>query len=245
MKNRDGRVRIRVFLILIAVISLFVFLNFKTDFFNVKSIVVVDNSQLTIEQIQVASGAIGENIFALRQKDVKANLELHPYIKQAEVSKKYPSGLKIEVIERREVLEIKDGDTYVYVDEDGKVLKVLAKPLGKKLPILKGPTIQNYEIGDDAVFENQEAIQTALSILGEAESLGYLEDVDEIVIKGENDLIIRTNLGINVAFGEVDAIKYKISFIHEILEELEANNINSGTLYLNKGKNPVFVPQSE
>lgn len=245
MKNRYGRVRVKVFLFLLVFAALFIFLNFKTDFFNVKKVIVDGNLELTAEQVEFASGAVDENIFAIKKKKIKDNLEMHPYIKTASVSKKYPSSIKVSIIERKEVLEIKDKDVYVYVDEEGKVLKILSKPLEKKLPILKGPKVKNYEIGGSIVFEDESAIETALSILGEAEVLGYLSDVEEIILNGEKDLLIRTNLGIKVAFGEVDAIKYKISFIHEILEELESNNINSGTLYLDKGKNPVFVPQNE
>jgi len=236
---------IKFIMFLILMISGFIFLNLKTTFFNVKHIEVIGSSELTIEQVQIASGINLDNIFRLKSSEIENNLKEHPYIKDAKLKKRFPNKVLISIIERKEVLEIIDLDTYVYVDEDGKVLKILSMPLDKQLPVLKGPKVKSYQIGQSITFENELEIDMALKILGVSEELGYLEDIEKMVIESENKIFIDTNLGIKVAFGDEYKIKYKISFMHEILNTLAEKNITAGTLYLNKGEDPVFVPQDQ
>lgn len=198
---------------------------------------------MTADQVSIASGINEENIFKLKMKFIEENLNKHPYIKSSIVKRQVPNRILIKIVERSEVLEIIDSGTYVYVDEDGKVLKILSKPLDKILPVLEGPKVKSYQIGKNIVFENEFQIDIALKILGASKSLGYLNDISRILMEDGKDIFIDTKNGIKVAFGTENKIKYKISFMHEILTSLETQNMTKGTLYLDKGEDPVFVPQ--
>ena len=53
--------------------------------------------------------------------------------------------------------------------------------------------------------------------------------------------MIELNNGVKVAFGTIDNVKYKLSFLFNILEDVEKRNINVKQILLNKGSNPIIV----
>ena len=78
--------------------------------FNIQTIEVVGNKQISKEEIKSLSGIeIYENLFKVINKKVENNIKENAYINTVKVSKKIPDRIHIEV-EEREVLfdEVKD-----------------------------------------------------------------------------------------------------------------------------------------
>lgn len=231
----------RSVLLFIIFIIVFFILNFKTNFFCIKNKKVFGTKILDENQIVLASGLkADDNIFVTSKKELEMNIEKHPYVKKAIVKKRLPNKVIINVEEREEFVEIRQSDFYVYIDEEGSVLKVVSERLDKSLPILVGLNVKKSLAGESIEFEENLEIQSIIELLTELKKNSLASNIK--VIEIAKDFSIKLKLeNITVAFGDFKDIKYKVSFLNEILQSLSEKGLEKGTIYFDKGKNPVFI----
>ena len=138
MQKRRAIKKMTTFLLLLLLlIGAFVYF-LLSPVFNVKTIEVVNNKNLTTEQISNASGiCINENMFKFSKNEVKKNILSNPYIEDAKISrKKFSNKVQIDVKERNATLMLEYGNSYVYINNQGYILEI--SPIKLDTPILKG-----------------------------------------------------------------------------------------------------------
>jgi cell division protein FtsQ len=107
--------------------------------FNISSIALTGQTQLTREQILAAAGVTGRtSLLFLNADDARIRLKANPWIADATVLKLYPDRLHISVTERKAyALWQKDGRVSV-IARDGAVLETYVSAPFARLPMVVG-----------------------------------------------------------------------------------------------------------
>lgn len=226
-------------LLLISLIFIMFVLALNTDFFIIDNIKVLGNNKIS-EDIIISASSINfeENIFKISTRNGKKNIENLSYIKEVEIKRKFPKGISIEIIERKEIIQIKEISSYVLIDINGYILDIVDVQ-NEKLPLFFGFNIENKKAGDN-VFDEIEDDEKKGFIL-ESESIKILHKMKEIDMVDNNNVNILLNDGIPVAFGTLDDVKYKLNLLNEILIDIEKKQIPCKMILMNKGDNPIIV----
>ena len=100
---------------------------------------------------------LGNNIAEINLKDISSKIEQHPYVKAARVSKRLPSQLMVEIVER-EPIAILQIEPMILLDTDGVVLPNIDNVKIYNLPIMTNfnPAISLYPIGQKTLSKNVE-----------------------------------------------------------------------------------------
>ncbi|MEM9554096.1 MAG: FtsQ-type POTRA domain-containing protein [Acidobacteriota bacterium] len=117
----------------------------------------------------------GVNLWRLDLEAADAALRRHPWVDSVALTKKLPSTLVVQVVERREVALWRGSEGIVYIDADGRpIAPWQARDGGVDLPILSG------ELGD---------LGAGLALLRELAAVdpAWLDDLSEIEILGQRD----------------------------------------------------------
>ncbi|RKD34301.1 cell division protein FtsQ/DivIB [Thermohalobacter berrensis] len=237
-----------IFTLLLLFVTTFLILLTKTSFFNVSEIKIIGNEQLTEDKIIMASGlTIEENIFKIDTEKMEKNLISHPYIKKTKVKRIFPNKLSIYIEERKEIAAISYIGSYIYLDNEGIVLNILSDKKDN-LIVVDGLKIKNMSIGKKIMLEDNQDIDKLLNFLKDCKKNDLIKEISRINIDNKFNIKLTMNSGLNVAFGNLYNVKYKVSFLIKILEDLnkkaEKKNIilKDSTLYFTKGDDPIFKP---
>lgn len=235
-KIKKNKIKLTI-MSLILLLAVFFIMISQTTIFNVKKIIVEGNREISKEKIVLASGIVmGENIFKLDIKNSKENLLLHPYIKGIEIKRDLPNKLIIKISEREEIAAINYLNSYAYIGFDGLVLDILKDKKDNKVPLLSGLAIEHPSIGSRVIYKQKNKTQSddVTNFIEECSKKGIKEKIKSIVFNNNKDINIILSSGINVTFGTLDNVEYKLTFLLETLKDLEKRNINAKNIYLNK-----------
>ncbi|NMB27533.1 MAG: FtsQ-type POTRA domain-containing protein [Tissierellia bacterium] len=238
--KRKARKRILKLFLFILILTLLYLFIFKTSFFNIKNIKVMGNHKMDYDKIVKASMCIqGENIFKINKRLGEESLNRLPYIKQSKIKRKLPKEIVIEIEEREEIAIIPYIGSFVYIDEEGYILSIEEKGGKVKLPQIFGLDLIDLEVGENLFKQLEDDNVVDFILLSKQAKL--LSLMKYINFSDSNNTMIELNNGVKVAFGTIDNVKYKLSFLFNILEDVEKRNINVKQILLNKGSNPIIV----
>lgn len=238
-RRRHKRRLITSIVLVITAITLFI-LSF-TSIFTVDSIEVKGNTHYSAEEIISMGHAVpGKNlIYHPGKKEIKEYLERNPYIKKAEVKRKLPSTLVIEVEERTQLMALKYDDDYLILDREGILLqKSRSKP---KLTLIEGNVITKIKLGENLGTENEELLKKSISFVQMmADSDLYYVKVnlsdartarayvyDTLLVRGGYDILMD-----NMKNGR----------LHLVLDKLFSDSIRRGTITFTEDGTASFMP---
>ncbi len=167
----------------------------------------------------------GENIFKISKKrGGEENLERLPYIKEAKVNRKLPKSIIIHVEEREEVAIIPYIGAFVYIDEEGgNILSIKEKIDQETLPQIFGIELVDVAPGENLF--NGEKRQAYREFITLSKQSNLLKLMKYINLYDDNNIKIELIDGIKVAFGPLDNVKYKLSFLYEIIKDMEKKEV--------------------
>ncbi|CCQ95845.1 putative Cell division protein DivIB [[Clostridium] ultunense Esp] len=236
----EKRKRILKFLLFVLILILLYLFAFKTNFFSIRNIEVVGNKKTSYDQVIKASMCNkGENIFKINKKKGKESLERLPYIREARIKRKLPKGIIIQIDERKEIAVIPYIGSFVYVDKEGYILAVEKKIEEASLPQIFGLKLEDFELGSNLYsLLKREGIEEFIAYSQQSNLLSLMKYIN---FTDNNNTMIELKDGIKVAFGPLNNVKYKLSFLNNILEDIDEKDINVKKILLNKGDNPIVV----
>ncbi|NLV76269.1 MAG: FtsQ-type POTRA domain-containing protein [Tissierellia bacterium] len=241
-RRKMRRKRILKFILFILILSFAYLFIFKTDIFHIQNIQVIGNKKMTNDEILKASTYMkGENIFKISKKRGEENLERLPYIKEAKVNRKLPKSIIIHVEEREEVAIIPYIGAFVYIDEEGNILSIKEKIDQETLPQIFGIELVDVAPGENLF--NGEKRQAYREFITLSKQSNLLKLMKYINLYDDNNIKIELIDGIKVAFGPLDNVKYKLSFLYEIIKDMEKKEVTVKQIFLNKGDNPIVVTE--
>ena len=127
-----------------------------TVWFKIKNFAINSNELYSSDQIINATGiSIDDNLILISSNKAEMRIETNlPYIKKAEVKRKFPDTVVINVTAAEEQAVVEIGDTLYIVDEDFKVLKSVTE-VQDGLPIIKGISSTDVKVGSILTFDEQ------------------------------------------------------------------------------------------
>ena len=182
-RKRFNKKRIVLVVAIIAVIVISALVVALLAFvFKAKNITVTNETGFYSNEEILAAAGIEQNKGFLSiwpgscEKKVEKNL---PYVGDLEVKRKFPDTVEVTVNYTSEVFAIKNGGTYVLLNEDGKVLKTEAPDRGSAA-VVEGLSLSSVVLGKNATFadiERETEIATDNTIEKETEAAETQPDV--------------------------------------------------------------------
>ena len=175
----------------------------------------------------------GENLLQLEETRVQQAMLVHPWVKSAQVKKRYPKGLHIHLEEYREVAILALGDLYL-VDEGGKPFKRVQPNEQMNLPLITGVDREGFV---DNPEQSQLVLKTALAAVRafRAEAQG----LSEVRMEGQEAVLV-LNSGQEVLLGE-SGFEKKLRKLKRIQEELQQRELLAQVIRLNNRVRPERV----
>lgn len=235
IKRRRNFFRFILSLILTSLLMIFAL---KTDFFVINDIKVIGNKNITKDILIKASDInIGENIFKISIRSGEKNIKKLSYTKEINIMRKFPKSIAIEIIERKEMAQIKDISSFIFIDEEGQVLDI--KDNNKEnLPIIIGLKIKNKKPGNN-IFSDIDS-KKKLDFIKVGYDIGLLQKIKKVDMADNNNIKLTLIDDIGVAFGTLDNVKYKLDLLDEILNDLRKDQIPVKMILMDKGDNPII-----
>ena len=150
---------------------------------------------LLLEQSKLSPGA---SLLAIRPGQVERALMAHPWIAKAEVSRKWPNSLHLQIQERDPVALVQFGEELLYMDRQGMIFKPLSPGDPHNFPVITGLTPDNLK---HPAGNMPEVVAQAFQLMDELKKTPpplNLENISEIHVDLERGFTLYAN-GVGVA----------------------------------------------
>lgn len=220
-----------------------------TVFFMAEQITVTfpkDFKRYSTQQVVDASGLeIGKNLFLSDKKGAeKKIIEAFPYVKDASVEISLPDTLEIIITQANPRCYAQLGKNYMIIGDNDRILEIKKESDKLNLPMLKGIEIQSGNVGDKAVFKNENSKQILFKLIDSAKACG-LTDISEIDMTSMANITLSYEKRIKIIVGTHEDIEYKLKTAKTIITE-KLSKEDTGTLDVslcNSGKKQSsFLP---
>lgn len=199
---------------------------------------VTGNDRVTSEEIQELSGLEpGTNIFALSTTDAARRIEEHPWISSAKVSRRLPSQVSIEVVERQAQALLRLGSLYL-IDGEGAIFKELAPEDPVDLPTITGVSQERL---DGELPGARADLNEALALLRLYEESGLDEryPLSEIHLEPDGSLSIYTeDEATHIRLGR-PPFRRKLRRLARLMGELRSRQAVADYVYLEESDDQV------
>lgn len=241
-KKRYFRIFSRFF-IFFSFIFLIVFALKNSNFFDVTSITIEGNKNVSSAKIKkVTDLHKGSKFFVVSKKDRIKKLKKVPYIEDAKISYSLRGRVKIKVKERLPYYQI-DANDYLLVDDNFRILENSDKKRDN-LVNLSGFNVENPQAGNYILTnkEDQEKRNLLLELRNDEYSLrGNIRDIELL----DSISTFTTVDGIKIEFGSYSNIEYKLKMLSLILKDISTTNKNAVLIQMEKGDSPVLITDGE
>ncbi|KZL94176.1 cell division protein FtsQ/DivIB [Clostridium magnum] len=242
LRRRRKKKLQKTLLLFTLMISLCAILCLKLPYFNIKTIQVLGNKNISQSNIiSLSKISTGNNIFYIDLKDSENNILSNPYIYSAEIIRKLPSTVQISVKEREAVFyNVKDNMNLV-IDKNAIVLQQREDIRGMKLIKLDGLDYNKVELGkiiNDADSRRVDVVKALGDIIESNKILG----ITSIDVSSSVDIKIYYG-NILIKIGNEDDIDKKMNKALNMIERKEIKGAK-GYIDVSFEGNPVFFIQN-
>ncbi|MFR5682662.1 MAG: cell division protein FtsQ/DivIB [Clostridia bacterium] len=237
-KDKKKILRRKIFLfilkwtVLIALLIGSIIFVMLTPAFNVLTINVSGNEKITTEEIISLSGLkLNENTYKMSVNRAKDAIKENPYIAKVEVKRRLPSTINIEVVERKENFMLEFVNSYVYINNQGYILKIANEKIDK--PIIKGYTTPAEDIKEGNRLNNEDLarLEKVLMIVETANSNGIGELLTKIDISNKEDYLMIFDEKQKIAhIGDCSNLSTRMLYVKAILGKEEGH---AGQIFVN------------
>ena len=204
--------------------------------------VLVDGARRRTPQQIAAGGAItiGANIFALDLRNAGARIAQDPWIERAIVTRKLPSTISINVIEREPAALVALGGDLYLATRDGDLFKKMGQEDPVDLPIITGIAMSQVETDRKGVVL---AVRRALDVTDEADRTGIAKryPIEELHLRKDGSLVVTVGReAIALSLGQ-PPYRDKMQEASRILNELARRKANASVIFLDNDAHPERV----
>lgn len=222
-----------LFLIFLALASI-VYSLYSHSYMKISNIYITGNKATDDGDIIAEIGnPIGENILLYKPEENEASIKKLPYIENARIKKVFPNLLNINVEEDYPLFFQNIDGTDFYISNKGILL---GEDIGEydktSLKEIKGANLRK-EIG-----ENFTGSDASLNFLRSIQGFSYFNEVNQLNLENKAQIGIMLN-DIDVKFGDLNDIDYKLKILDNILNDAREKSIELTAIDLDNGDNPI------
>ena len=243
-KRRKVILKILRWLTLIGIIIGGIIYTMLSPIFGIKNINVNGNTKIASDTIISLSGlSIDQNIFDFWTSDVIESIKTNAYINKVQVERKFPDTINIYVTEREATFNLKIGNAYAYINNQGYILEINSNK--QNLPVVIGYKTESNQIqpGNRLNTEDLERLTDVLKIMEAASSANskITETISEIDITDRTNYILKLEKEKKIVhLGDASNLGTKMLWINKFLEEEKKSE---GVIFVNmdlNNENPYF-----
>ena len=209
------------------------------DLLRVKAIRFEGLSRATPEQLlELSPVQRGDHLLFLDVRAMEAGLRRHPWVAWAEVRRRFPPALEVQVVERRPAALVNLGELYL-VDDRGEVFKRAAPGDGLDLPVVTGIEREAW-VERRAELEPLLGAALALVRRWSERGLDARAKVSEIHVDPNYGTTLWSDDGLEVRLGQGD-IEEKLTRLDRVLTALAAEGQRAEVLHLDNRRRPDWV----
>ncbi|MGG5462481.1 cell division protein FtsQ/DivIB [Clostridium sp. B9] len=239
LKKKRKKTRKKIILLSIILVVVLGLILIKTPYFNIKKVVVNNNSVITKEKVIEENAVLNQNIFLVNTAALKDKILSNPYIKDVKISRKLPNELVVNVQERNATFVVNDGTDFYVLNENLVIMEKKKSMDGLQLPLLTGLKIENRFLGEP-ISKDSERL-TVLKEIGEALNENKIK-VDSVDVTDLNNIVI--NKGeVKILLGDEEGLEGKLVKMVNILKD-PACNFEKGYIDISFNGNPVIYNES-
>lgn len=217
-----------------------------TVFFQIENISVADNNVYSKEEIlSICTIDKGENLFLADTKKAKIKIEENlPYVYEAQIKRKLPSSIEVNIIEANPAYVIdSEQEEYVLLDDRFKVLEIISQ-LPSNIILIEKAETKSVELGKTVDFTEEKTLE-CLQSLADAIKVCNFEEATMISSKGLNQNYIMYDNRIRFDLGDCEELENKIFKGLAACDELNQNNPEvKGVLKINNDKSIYFTDET-
>ena len=236
-KSYVKKVQIIIFIFLIGIL-LFLF----SPICKLKMIVVLGDNTLTQEEL-IKLGKIQTNrsIYLISTSAIESRLTENPYVKNANITRKFPNKLIADLNMREEVATVNFEEGFVIIDHTGYILKIeqdvskIVKPLIKGVSSNKG-----LKVGQVLPSSEENDFRMILELISNIQNAGLIQNISEMNLQDPKNIYMITTQGLKVLLGDGEDLTYKLMQLSPILVDLHTKNITYGTIDMRFNSYPVY-----
>lgn len=204
---------------------------YKTKIFNIKKINVRGNKKIVTEEIiKKSTFKEGFKTFNFEKKQGEENIEKLPYIKSAEIKRKFPNVVDITIVERIPVAMASYIDKYILIDKEGYTLEYRNKTEELEYPDISGIEINNVKEGQN-LFQGK-YLKDQSQFLDLLIKNSLLNKIRYINFSDMNDIVLELEMGEKIFLGNLNSMDEKLIFLNKTLKNLEEKEIKASKIEL-------------
>ena len=177
------------FVAFIGIVALALWLTFFTlPVFNIKSIEISGNENLSKEQIEsMLNTKVGNNIFAFNKTKALKNIKSNNYVEEVSIHRKLPSTITVNIKEYKLRAYVPYMGSYLYINDYGRILDT-QKTFKKQLPVVEGLKFNQFTLGEVLQVDNPSAFDTVVQLSKLFEKDQLLNTIVQVDVSDENDI---------------------------------------------------------
>lgn len=230
-------------LIIIILFVLAVILFMMSSIFNIKQIVVVNNSKITSEEIiNLSKLTPGINMFKTTNRSIKSGIKENAYVEDVKIKRNVNGTVTLDIKERKPTYMLKFENTYVYINNQGYMLEISEAPL--EVPVITGFSTSNEEIkvGNRLNVDDLNKLDDVIKIIEASKNSPLADIITEIDITNSfNYILTIASEGKTIQFGDLSNVNIKLQMAGKVIN---FEKDKKGEIYFQEdGKKTVFKEQ--
>ena len=232
-KIRIGKKGFLTFLCVLAGICAFL----VSPVFTIKNIEITEMEKYTKDEIcEMVNIKEGMNMFLFNRFYAMKTLKSNTYIESAKISYKLPDTIAITIDERKVRGYVPYMGSYLYIDEEGRVLEVSSE-MNRALPVVYGLNFSSFTLGEKIEAENKEAFDIMVNIAYLMSKYELLDMVVKIDVSNPDKILAYVNK-VEVNLGDMSNGDRKIRTMAEVIKNINEND--RGSLDLSDLSKPII-----
>ncbi len=227
-------------ILIIILLATAVILFMMSSIFNIKEIVVVNNSKVSSQEIINLSQLIpGINMYKITNKTIKNNIKSNAYVEDVSIKRNINGTVTLDVKERRATYMLKFANAYVYINNQGYMIEISEEPL--ELPIITGFLTSNEEMkaGNRLNVDDLNKLDDVIKIMEVSKNTPLANIITEIDISNSMDykLTVASEKK-TVTIGDMTNLNIKLQMAGKVFS---AEKDRTGEIYFqDDGKKAIF-----
>jgi len=238
--KKKRKMKIIKWVLLLGLIITAIVLFMMSSVFNIKEIVVLNNSKVLSEEIiNLSTLATGVNMFKITNGTIKDGIKTNAYIEDVDIKRNINGTVTLDIKERIPTYMLKFANAYVYINNQGYMLEISENPL--ELPVITGFKTTNEEIkvGNRLNTEDLQKLDDVIEIIEISKNTPLKNIITEIDISdSENYKLTVASENKTIKMGEMTNINIKLQMAGKVFE---AESGKTGEIYFqDDGKKAIF-----